>query len=155
MIIDKPYLEDYFCNIITETWLFKSSSENFLNFNSRLPPRLGKFTFNDPVQKGAITFKVEHLEVLIFDEKFKNEHYLMGKCPSYFFLSIRKDEEEYPWVSIVKNSTLAPLVNKVTHFKEMFPYVKAGEFASKLLLNNKLNDNLAEKVSEQKKISKI
>lgn len=155
MLIDKPYLEEYFSNIISEKWLFNNGFEKFCDLNAPLPPKIGKFTLKDPIQKKIINFNVSLIQVLIFDEKFKEEHYVIGKCHSYFFLAIRKDEKEYPWVSIVKNATLAPLIKKITYFKEMFPRVKGGDFANKLLFNNKLSDDLVEKKCEHKKISKI
>ena len=155
MLINKPYLEEYFSNIISEKWLFNDDFEKFCDLNAPLPPKIGKFTLKNPIQKKIINFNVSLIQVLIFDEKFKEEHYIIGKCHSYFFLSIRKDEKEYPWVSIVKNATLAPLIKKITYFKEMFPCVKGGDFANKLLFNNKLSDDLVEKKCEHKKISKI
>lgn len=155
MYIDKIYLKDYFSNIIDEKWLFSGNSEKFSTLNGAVPARIGTFNIYDPVQKKSTTFDYNQIEVLIFDETFKEVHYLIGKCPLYFFLAIRKDEDEYPWVTVIKHSTLAPIIKEITHFKEMFPNVKAGDFANKLLLSNKLSDELYEKEVEPKKISKI
>lgn len=153
MLINKIYLSNYFSNILEEKWLFKNEVSLDLDI-SRLP-RIGEFYFKDPVQKSSIKFNYDKVETIIFDEHFKNEHYIIGKCPSYYFLAIRKNEDDYPWVSILKNMTFSPLVKEITFFKEMFPSSKTGEFARTLLLKHQLENDLLKKNSTKPKVNKI